>query len=70
MSDNEEFYPERENRKMTAKQKKEFLASAKRNLALGILPALINANSDMTPAALVKRAYAVAEQMVKQGDKL
>ena len=48
----------------------ELLASAQRNLAWGIMPSLVRANPKSTPTALVKRAYDIAKQMIKQGDKL
>jgi len=47
----------------------EIRASAKRNIALGILPAMVSAHTDMKPHILVRRTYAIAEQMLKQGDK-
>jgi hypothetical protein len=44
------------------------IASAKRNVAWGILPALAGAHPKMTPKALCERAYAIADEMIKQGD--
>lgn len=70
---NEEFQPTQQKKltkKQREKQEKEFKASAKRNIALGIMPALVRAHPDLPPSRLVKRAYGIADQMLIQGDKL
>ena len=65
----EEFQPEQKVRKPTEAEITEMKASAKRNIALCILPSLITSHTKMSPVTLVKRAYDIAQQMVIQGDK-
>lgn len=60
----EEWQPQK--REMT---EKEVRASAKRNIALGILPMMVRAHPDFTPVELVKRAFDIAEQMLEEGDR-
>ena len=66
----EDFQPEQTVRKPTKEEIQTMKSSAKRNVALCILPTLCETHPKSTPTSIVKRAYAIAEQMILQGDKV
>lgn len=66
-----EFSPAVNKQKVPTKEQKDMMMKAgMRAIAAGLLPAVINAYSELPPKKLVKKVYMIAKELVEQGEKL